>query len=179
MKEVLYFLAALWVPLVLVKAAYTVGTILVLPRTKGALFVPTSRGKIHAILEEIRLHPGMKVVDLGCGDGRFLRAIWRRYRVVGEGFEINPWALFLAKTFNVLTGTPARVYRRNFFEVDLSCYEVVFCYLFPDLLKDLKPKLEAELRPGAVVISCNFPIPGWSPLKIIKVDDPIFIYRKF
>jgi len=176
-SSLLYLLAAILVPLLLIKMAYAIGTILVLPKTKGALFVSTSKAKIRAILDEVPLSPEDKVVDLGCGDGRFLRAIWRRYRVCGVGYEINPWALVVAKTFNFLTRTPAKIYRQNFLEVDLSPYNVVFCYLFPDLLLDLAPKLKRELAPGSIVISCNFSLPGWAPIKVLKVVDPIFIYQ--
>ncbi len=178
MNELVCIIIGIFAPLLVIKIAYTIGTIWALPKTKGALFVSTSRAKIKAILDEIHLSPEMKVVDIGCGDGRFLRAIWRKYKIKADGYEINPWAFILAKIINFITNTPAKIYRKDFLKVDLSSYNVVFCYLFPDLLLEVAPKLKQELLPGSIVISCNFPLPGWIPEKILRVGDPIFIYRK-
>jgi len=44
-------------------------------------------------------------------------------------------------------------------------------------MKRLKEKLKIELKPNTWVVSCNFPIPGWHPQKIIQDEDPIYIYR--
>ncbi len=178
MKELLYLLALLFVLFAVLKLFYVVGTVSVLGKTKGALFVPTSRKKIKVLLKELPLARDMRVVDLGCGDGRFLRALWRYHRIAGEGFDINWFAVLEARFLNLITRTPVKIYRRDFFEVPLNDYDLVFLYLFPDLLLDLKPKLEKELRPGTWVVSCNFPLPGWSPEQVLKVDNPIFIYRK-
>ncbi len=177
-SELLYLIVGVLVLLLLIKMAYTIGTIWALPRTKGALFVSTSHTKIKVILNEIPLSSEMKVADLGCGDGRFLRAIWRRYKIKGDGYEINPWAFLLAKIINFVTNTPAKIYRKDFLKVNLSSYNVVFCYLFPDILLEVAPKLKQELLPGSIVISCNFPLPGWLPERTLRVGDPIFIYRQ-
>ncbi len=178
MREIFCLLAMVFGALAVLKFLYVVGTVSVLPKTKGALFVPTSGQKIKAILDVLPLSSDMRVVDLGCGDGRFLRAVWRKYRIKAEGFEINLWAVFVARFLNFCWRTPAKVYRKDFFQVDLSRYDLVFCYLFPDLLLDLRAKLDREIREGAWLVSCNFPVPGWKPWKILQVGDPIFIYRK-
>jgi hypothetical protein len=71
---------------------------------------------------------------------------------------------------------------RNFWTADLSEADVVFCYLFPDLMKDLALKLKANLKPGAVVVSCNFDLPGFVPEQVLRPgnslhNDPIYVYR--
>ncbi len=166
-------------PLAALKLCYALGTVLVLRRTKGALFVSTSRAKIEAILAALGPLPKeTKFVDLGCGDGRLLRAVYQRFGIVGVGFEINPWAYFLARVKNFLARTPAKIRRKDFFEEDLGKYDVIFCYLFPDVLKELAPKLDREVQPGAIVVSANFPVPGWTPYLVLKIEDPLYFYRK-
>ena len=70
----------------------------------------------------------------------------------------------------------------NYWHADLSEADLVFCYLYPDVLKKLSRKLHEELQPGATVISFNFPIPGFTPRRILRPagalhGDPIFVYR--
>ncbi|AEH45961.1 methyltransferase type 12 [Thermodesulfatator indicus DSM 15286] len=177
MKFLLLGILAVLLPLAFLKLCYALGTISVIRRTKGALFVSTSRAKIKAILDELEGQANFRLVDLGCGDGRFLRAVYQRFGIAGEGYEINPWAYFLACLKNRLNGAPVKVYRKNFFKADLSTYDVIFFYLFPDLLLDLAPKLRKEAKPGTIIISANFPLPGFNPYKVLKVEDPIYFYR--
>jgi len=73
--------------------------------------------------------------------------------------------------------------RKNFWKTDLSDADVIFCYLFPDVMDDLAQKLSAELKPGASIISFNFPLPGFSPGKTLHPEgslhnDPIYIYQQ-
>ena len=56
------------------------------------------------------------------------------------------------------------------------------CYLFPDVMHDLAQKLTSELKPGAIIISFNFNLPGLVPDQIVRPvgslhSDPIYIYR--
>ncbi len=179
MKLFIFGTLALLLPLAFLKLCYALGTVLVLRRTGGALFVSTSRAKIRALLEALGpLSPETSFVDLGCGDGRLLRAMYRRFGILGVGYEINPWAYVLARFKNFLAGVPAEIRREDFFAANLKDYDLIFCYLFPDVLKDLAPKLRKEAKEGAVIVSANFPLPGWKPYLILKEEDPIYFYRK-
>ena len=163
------------------KFLYLISTGCALPVTRGALFIPTSPTRVKAFLDAIPMSSQNLLVDLGCGDGRVLRAARKRYGVRTLGFEINPFAYFTAK-IRSLGDKDIKIRRSNFWKEDLRDANVVFCYLFPDVMKRLAEKLEAELHPGTWVVSCNFPIPGWNAKKVIRPNshihgDPIFIYR--
>jgi len=170
------FLVALGVALAAL-LLYALSVALVLPRTRGAMFVGTSRRRIRAVVEALELPSTARVVDLGCGDGRFLRAVWRRYRVRAVGYEINPLAWFLARTLNFLFGVPAEVRLGDFLKADLSDYDLIFCYLFPDVMPQVAEKIRREARPGTLVVSANFPLPGLAPERILRVGEPIYFYR--
>jgi predicted RNA methylase len=150
-------------------------------KTKGALFTTTHRSKIKKILETVPMHPGQVLYDLGCGDGRFLIAAAKKYNVKAIGLEINPWAYFLSRLRVALWHADVSVYFQDFWKADLRDADVIFCYLFPDVMVRLREKLSRELKADAKVISCNFEIPGWKPDTIIPVshpvhNDPVFIY---
>jgi SAM-dependent methyltransferase len=167
--------------LFLFKFLYLIAAGWALPVTRGALFIPTSSTRIKTFLDALPMNSEELFLDLGCGDGRILREARRRYGVKGLGFEVNLLAYLVAKVCNFgFKGVQIRW--RNFWEVNLSKADVVFCYLFPDVMERLARKLEAELRPGSKVVSSNFPLPGWRPFHVLhphsgRHRDPIYIYR--
>ncbi len=150
--------------------------------TGGSTFVPTSRHKIDKVLETVPMRSGARVVDLGCGDGRFLVAAERRYGVQAVGYEVNPTAFALAKLNVLIHGARVKVALKNFWKVDLGEADYVICYLYPDIQSSLKRKFDAELKPGCVVVCCDYPLEGWKPPKVItyetrRKEERIFLYE--
>ncbi len=167
--------------LFLIKVIYGLSIALVLPATQGALYVSTARARVSAYLETVAPEPGQLLVDLGCGDGRVLRCASRHYRVYAQGYELNPLAYLKARLLSAGYADVA-IHRKNFWKADLSSADIVCCYLFPDVMTRLAGKLREELKPGATVVSCNFPLPGFHPDCILRpgggrIDDPVYIYR--
>lgn len=169
--------------LTLLKAIYVFTMALALPQSGGALFTSTHRSKIETILNTLPMKADQIVVDLGCGDGRFLSAASRLYGVKGIGYEINLLAYLLARIRQAFLQKRVRIERRNFWKASIRDADFVFCYLFPDVMANLANKAKKEMKNGAILISCNFPLPGWSPEKVFRAAhshqrDPIYIYRK-
>lgn len=167
--------------LIAVKLLFAASIVTVFPVTRGAMFHPSAAVRVKTFLDGVPMKPGDLLVDIGCGDGRVLRGATRRYGVRALGFEVNPLAYLLAR-LRTLGAKGVEIRYSNFWKADLREADVVFCYLFPDVMKRVAGKLEAELRPGTRVCSCNFPLPDWQPLKVLRPDsslhgDPIYIYR--
>ncbi len=155
--------------------------VVVHPITKGAMFHPSARIRVRTFLDNVPMEEGKLLVDVGCGDGRVLRGARERYNVRALGFEINPLAYLLAR-LRTVGKREITVRYGNFWKVNLGDADLVFCYLFPDVMKKLGQKLEGELRPGCRIVSCNFPFPGWKYDRIVCPDsslygDPIYLYR--
>lgn len=163
------------------KILYALAIVAVHPVTQGAMYTSTGRVKIRTALDALPMLPGELLVDIGCGDGRILRAARQRYGVRCLGFEVNPIAF--AKAALLTAGRDGIDIRfRNFWLADLAQADVVVCYLFPDVMGRLGTKLAAELAEGARVVSFNFPIPGWTARSTLRApsrlhNDPIYIYR--
>jgi SAM-dependent methyltransferase len=167
--------------LFLVKMIYVLSIAMVLPSTGGALFVTTSQRRISAFLDVVPMRAGMEFVDLGCGDGRVLRSVCKRYAVKAIGYELNPLAFILARLF-CFGYKDVDVRLGNFLKADLAQADVIFCYLYPDVMQDISHKIVRYLKPGAILVSCNFQLPGHSPSKVVRPpgslhNDPIFIYK--
>jgi SAM-dependent methyltransferase len=163
------------------KIIYALSIALVLPVTQGALYVSTSRAKISAFIDAVPMTADQTLVDLGCGDGRVLREAQKRYGVRTVGYEINPLAYLKARIFS-FGSNKIKIRCQNFWKADLSDADVVFCYLYPDVMKRLATQLAANMKPGAVIVSSNFSLPGFVPGRVIRLasslhNDPIFIYH--
>ena len=67
-------------------------------------------------------------------------------------------------------------------KVDLSPADVVTMFLLTSSNERLRPKLEADLKPGTRVVSNQFPVRGWKPVDVVKVrdgrmDHTIYVYE--
>lgn len=154
----------------IIGASYVIGLI----RARGVPFISLSKKQLRAVDENIKLKPDDRVVDLGCGDARVLRMFEKQGVKDLTGYEINFWAYLLAKIKNKLLKSKSKVYFKNFKKVDLSKYNVIFCYLLDNYLNSLKQKFDKELKPGTKIISHSFSIKNWhKPEKIEKM----FVYR--
>ena len=65
---------------------------------------------------------------------------------------------------------------------DLGGFDGVYCYLYAGAMTQLSHKLRRELRPGAWVISNTFALPGWQPIRVVRLRDwyrtPMYLYRQ-
>ncbi|MFO7760510.1 MAG: SAM-dependent methyltransferase [Thermodesulfobacteriota bacterium] len=166
--------------LFIIKLAYVIAVAMAIRITKGALYVSTSHQRIRAVLEEITFQPGQVLMDLGCGDGRTLRAARKRFHIRAIGYEINLLAFIKARIYSLGRGIDIR--HRNFWNEAIDAADVIFCYLVPDVMADLASKVKAEAKPGAMIVSFNFPIPEFTPVKIMRPagslhKDPIYFYQ--
>ena len=154
----LWFTAALW------------------PFFFGAPWVPMPLAKARRMLQLANVRKGETVYDLGSGDGRVLFIAAREFRANGVGVEIDPLRAGLSRLTVYLLGlySRARILRANFYDVDLREADVVTLYLLPKAVARLAPKLLAELKPGARVVTLTYHLPDWAPT---AQDGDIRIYR--
>lgn len=129
-----------------------------------APFIPSSRKSIRTILDRIPLPTQGLIMDLGAGDGRFLRQVKAKYPTASvKGFEISWVALVVAHLWNSWSRYPVPVIRQDFLQADVSQASVIFCFLLSKDLSALEHKLQTELKPGTRVISNTFSFPNWKP----------------
>jgi hypothetical protein len=67
-------------------------------------------------------------------------------------------------------------------EVDISPADVVVIYLTTESNDIVRPALERQLRPGTRVISHDFQVRGWNPVKVESAQvhnrsHQIYIYQ--
>jgi len=132
-------------------------------------WVPTRRRLIPHIMRLARVGPGLRFYDLGCGDGRVAIEAAKR-GALAYCVEIRRDLIEKAREAAEEAGVAERVVlvNKSFFDVDLSDADVVYMYLLSRVNAALRPKLERELRPGARVVTLDFPVAGWTPVHVEK-----------
>jgi len=122
-------------------------------------YIGVPKSVLPEIVKALDLKTNQVVYDLGCGDGRILFAAYRSQPDAQYiGVEINLVPYFIALAKKLLIGNPRNiVFRRgDMYLQNCSDADRVFAYLFPRPVQELWIKLQNELRPGAVLISCHF-----------------------
>lgn len=145
--------------------------------------LPTFSTVIPPLLEAMENKEKKVFVDLGCGTGKVLLAVKKRYpetRVVG--YEIWPSQFLRAKIKFLVRGLKADIFRKDLFKADLKEADIVFCFLLTTFMEKLEEKLQRELKSGAWVVSNTFQFPTWKPIKIIPTGKTqfgtLYIYQK-
>ncbi|MDZ7798808.1 MAG: class I SAM-dependent methyltransferase [Patescibacteria group bacterium] len=132
-------------------------------------YIKTSRWAIKTTLKEINPKKEDKVVELGCGNARVIRAIKKKYpEIKARGYEVAWWPYLKAKQKIKKDNLNIDLIRKNFYNVDLSDSDIIFCFLISSVMPRLEKKLKKELKPGAIVISYIFTFPHWPAKKVIK-----------
>ena len=60
-------------------------------------YVPTGRETIEKVFSYIHPTKDMKILELGCGNGRVLCSAVKRYGAHGKGVDMNPVFIFFAR----------------------------------------------------------------------------------
>lgn len=86
--------------------------------------------------------------------------------------DINPERIFEAKENARRAGVEDRVEfrQRDLFDADIGDASVVTLYLLPSVNERLRPKLLAELKPGTRIVSHDFDMEDWKPVKQLETN---------
>ena len=143
-------------------------------------YVPTTKEVLDRMLDMAKIRVTDVVYDLGCGDGRIVIAAARKYGVRAVGIDLDPARIREARANAKAAGVEALVTFTvgDLFKSDLREASVVTLYLLPKLNRQLIPKLFAELRPGARVLSHDWDMgKDWPPDQQLKLgSDTIFLW---
>lgn len=146
--------------------------------------MPTSPAVRRQVVAELRRIPEARVmIEAGSGWGTLaLEAARSRpdLQVIGIENSPLPWAVSrcLARwgSFRNVMFHKTDLYTYPYGEAD-----VVVCYLYPGAMTRLDEIFRQGVKPGAVMISICFALPGWTPERVITCGDmyrtKIYVYR--
>ena len=142
-------------------------------QTRLAPYVATPPDVVERMLRLANVGPQDVVFDLGCGDGRVVITAAQKFGARGVGVDIDPMLIAQATARAAAAGVQSRVSFRvqDALTVDVSPATVVTLYLLAASNVKLRPTLMQQLRPGARIVSHNFPIGDWEPDVVDNFTD--------
>lgn len=152
--------------------------------------LPTSRRATRALVDTMQKYkPDAKTFyDLGCARGTLslrLKKILPRLEI--RGVDNSAVRIFFAKMKSKISRREISFQKQDIFKTDLRNADVIYTYLWYDLMPILEKKLQKELKQGSVVITNTSHFQDWQPTekvvtypKVSKTPDfeTLFVYVK-
>lgn len=141
---------------------------------------PTPRSALQALAAAVPLPDGALVLDAGCGLGDGLIALRQAYpqaRLRGTEWS---WPLRLACA---LRCPWARIRQGDIWHDDWSVCDMVYLFQRPESMGRAASKAVVEMRPGAWLVSLEFPLPDeHADLQMLRMPatggKPVWVYRR-
>lgn len=142
----------------------------------GAPYLPSKRRQINIALDMLEVQKGSVIVDLGSGDGVFLKAAAAKGAVV-YGYELNPilYIVSLVRCWRYRSRVHIRL--GNFWHAPLPGGTTgVYSFLLGRFMHRLETKITQEsirLKRPLKLACFTFDIPG---RPVIRSEEAVFLY---
>jgi SAM-dependent methyltransferase len=143
---------------------------------RDAPLFPTPPQALRALASHAPLPAGARLLDAGCGLGDGLIALRRAYPAAQ--FDGVEWS-WLLRSLCALRCSWARVRQGDIWLADWSGYDLVYLFQRPESMARAVAKAEAELRPGAWLVSLAFEATAWQAKERLQAPDgrPLWLYQ--
>ena len=114
----------------------------------------------------------VRLIDIGSGLGdmpMYMAKVRPDSHVDGIEVAPLPWAISYLRA--KITRSSAVFKLGDYHTLDFANYDVVFAYLSPAAMVDLWAKAKQEMRPGSMLISLAFEVPGVPPTMQLKASE--------
>jgi SAM-dependent methyltransferase len=153
-----------------------------------APFVPTPPEVVARMFELAKADKDSIVYDIGCGDGRIVVYAAKTFGARGVGIDIDPQRIKESTENAKKEGVEKLVkfLMEDATKTDISSATIVTTYLLPESNELLRPKFERELKPGTIIVTHNYIVPGWEGKEVDSAtltdasgtEHTIFVYKK-
>lgn len=125
-------------------------------------YVPSPTKIIRKMIQLAEIKKGQKICDLGSGTGRIIIAVAKKHQhnlIVGieKSFILRVITKIRLFLFHPIIRKRIQVIKQDFFNADLTNFDVLFCFLTPEAMRILTPKFR-QLKRGSKIVSYTFPI---------------------
>ncbi len=124
-------------------------------------FYPSGPAAWEAVAGLLPVDRPLRFIDIGSGlGGLVLNLAARRPESTISGIELAPLPWLASWLRAWIVRSRGRFIRGDYTRLDFAQYDVVFAYLSPAAMPALWEKSRTEMRPGTLLLSYEFSIPG-------------------
>lgn len=131
----------------------------------GAPYLPTLTPQTDEALDMLGLKPGQTLLELGCGDGRVVKAAAKKGLNV-VGYELNPVLVIIARLNNLKYRRQVKIIWGNYWRQTWPDCDAIFVFLLDKYMLKLDKRLilisQQQSRP-IKLLSFTFKVPGRKP----------------
>lgn len=132
-------------------------------------FVPTNREAIQEVFTFLKPTPGSTMLEIGCGDGRVICEVVKKFGLQGRGIDKNPIFVVVARIRATLMGVSGKILfkRDDVRNADLGWADIIYLFMIPKFIhgEDMKNKILTEARSGTYIIS------HWYEIEYLKEKE--------
>jgi SAM-dependent methyltransferase len=141
-------------------------------------YYPSRAQLLEPILSTIQGYQNLRFADVGSGMGGLLiKLASRRADANFLGIEIAPLPWLVSVIRGYTQKSRAKFQFGDFYALDFSHFDVVFCYLSPAAMPSVWQKAQLEMRPGSLFLSYEFIVPSVEPDFSIQIEiDGMYLY---
>lgn len=125
-------------------------------------YYPSNPAVWRAVMKLLAPDRPLRFIDIGSGFGGLvlhLAALRKDSDFAGIELAPLPWCVSRLRAY----GSRASFIHGDYMKLNFADYDVVFAYLSPAAMPALWEKAHTEMRPGALLLSFEFDIPGREP----------------
>lgn len=124
----------------------------------GAPYLPTLKKQVGTGLDLLNLQPGQTLLELGCGDGRVLRAAAER-GLFSVGYELNPVLVLIARLHTWPYRKNVKVIWGDYWRASWPPADGIFVFLLDKYMPKLDKKIIQESHKPVKLVSFAFKVP--------------------
>lgn len=139
-------------------------------------YFPSKPSLLPLLLELLPKDKAIRFVDIGSGFGGVLfqlETVRPDCEFIGIEFAPFPWLISWCKA--QLKKSSIKFKFCKYETVNFHDFDIVFAYLSPAVMPEVWEKVRAEMRPGTLFLSYEFPVPAVTPDLTINLEanEPI------
>jgi precorrin-6B methylase 2 len=144
-------------------------------------FFPSTANVRQQVLTLIPQYQPMRIIDIGSGLGDMSMYIAKlRPDCSVEGVEIAPlpWLISVVRAKLMRSKVDFRI--GDYRLLNFANYDLIFAYLSPAAMSELWKKAQAQMRPGAILVSYEFEIEGVEPTNTMQhseLEKMIYVWK--
>ena len=141
-------------------------------------YYPSKSSLIPHLAKYFPENKNIQFIDVGSGLGGLLLKLSNlKENSHFYGIEIAPLTWLLSYLRGKFSGSNVKFRLGNLEKLDLSSFDIVFCYLSPAAMPLMWRKMQNEMKAGSILFSYEFIIPDSTPDILIEIEeDGSFLY---